>query len=218
MQWKNSGDSDLIDEKSEEDYYEEEYSSFKNKKLDRIVSRLSILTKMPYSLIGIVIILLIILFIILIPKDPNNVTKNQITSLYAELKLLEGRIDKLEEIEKRIIHLEKQDKKLEQLGNRFNKSDLFLSTKINEMAKMLDKLEKRTSKDKQIQIDSEKTVKDAKAETKPRFHQVKVGETLYSISRSYGLKVDKLLELNKLKPGATIYPGQKLMVGPSKSD
>ena len=218
MQWKDSGDSDLTEEKSEEDYYEEEYSSFKKKKLDSIISKLLNITKMPFSLIGIASIILIILFIILIPKGQNNVVKNQITSLYAALKLLEGRIDKLEGIEKRLIHLEKQDQKLEQLGNRFNKSELFLSTRINEVVKMLDKLEKRAAKDKRIQIDSRKAVKDSKTESQPRFHQVKPGETLYSISRSYGLKVDELLKLNELKSGATIYPGQKLMVGPSKSD
>jgi len=218
MQWKDSGDTDSIKEESEKDYYEEEYSSFKKKKFDNIISKLFNLTEMPFGLIGIGLIILIILFIIFIPKGQNNVAKKQIMSLYAELKLLENRVVKLEGIEKRLIHLEKQGKKLEQFRDRFDKSEAFLSTKMNEIVKTLDKLEKKAAKDIRIQIDSRKAVKDSKTETQPRYHQVKVGETLYSISRSYGLKVDELLKLNKLAPGATIYPGQKLMVGPVKSN
>ena len=218
MQWKDSGDTDSIKEESEKDYYEEEYLSFKKKKFDNIISKLFNLTEMPFGLIGIGLIILIILFIIFIPKGQNNVAKKQIMSLYAELKLLENRVVKLEGIEKRLIHLEKQGKKLEQFRDRFDKSEAFLSTKMNEIVKTLDKLEKKTAKDKRIQIDSRKAVKDSKTETQPRYHQVKARETLYSISRSYGLKVDELLKLNKLAPGATIYPGQKLMVGPAKSN
>jgi len=53
MQWKDSGDTDSIKEESEKDYYEEEYSSFKKKKFDNIISKLFNLTEMPFGLIGI---------------------------------------------------------------------------------------------------------------------------------------------------------------------
>jgi uncharacterized protein (TIGR00159 family) len=42
------------------------------------------------------------------------------------------------------------------------------------------------------------------------FHIVQDGESLYSISRLYGLTVKQLQKLNKLFSGAIIYPGQKL--------
>lgn len=46
----------------------------------------------------------------------------------------------------------------------------------------------------------------------PTIHVVKPGETLYRISRRYGLTVDKVRKLNKL-PDDIIEVGQKLIVG-----
>lgn len=46
----------------------------------------------------------------------------------------------------------------------------------------------------------------------PIIHVVKPGETLYRISRKYGLTVDKVRKLNKL-PDDIIEVGQKLIVG-----
>lgn len=46
----------------------------------------------------------------------------------------------------------------------------------------------------------------------PTIHVVKPGETLYRISRKYGLTVDKVRKLNKL-PDDIIEVGQKLIVG-----
>ena len=47
-----------------------------------------------------------------------------------------------------------------------------------------------------------------------RHHMVRKGETLFSISQRYGLKVDELRRMNQLKPGDSIYPGQKLLIAP----
>ena len=45
-------------------------------------------------------------------------------------------------------------------------------------------------------------------------HLVKKGETLYSISKQYGLSVSQLMVFNKLSKGAVINPGQSLKVKP----
>ena len=46
-----------------------------------------------------------------------------------------------------------------------------------------------------------------------QFHKVDSDETLYRISRRYGVTVDKIRLLNQLGRDATIYPGQWLRVG-----
>ena len=51
-------------------------------------------------------------------------------------------------------------------------------------------------------------------ERSPQLHMVRPKETLFSISREYGITVDELMRLNGFKPGATIYPGQRLIVKP----
>lgn len=47
---------------------------------------------------------------------------------------------------------------------------------------------------------------------KKGYHTVRSGETLWGISRRYGLTVEELRTLNKLSPGVTIYPDQRLLV------
>jgi LysM repeat protein len=56
------------------------------------------------------------------------------------------------------------------------------------------------------------TTKAAEAVDEVRYHQVRAGETLFGISRRYGLTVEELRRLNKLTPEATIHPEQKLLI------
>ena len=44
----------------------------------------------------------------------------------------------------------------------------------------------------------------------PTYHQVKKGETLYGISKKYGISVDKLIEINGLKKNPQLLLGQKI--------
>ena len=48
----------------------------------------------------------------------------------------------------------------------------------------------------------------------PSVHEVQPGETLWNIAQRYGMSVDEILSLNRLKPSETIYPGQKILVNP----
>ena len=58
----------------------------------------------------------------------------------------------------------------------------------------------------------QKAAKATVATAKPVYHTIRKGETFYSISKKYGLTVEKLQQMNNLKKGDTIYPGQKLLV------
>ena len=41
-------------------------------------------------------------------------------------------------------------------------------------------------------------------------HKVKKGETLYGISKKYGISIDKLIEINGLKKNPQLLLGQKI--------
>jgi LysM repeat protein len=56
--------------------------------------------------------------------------------------------------------------------------------------------------------------KPAPKQSTVAYHQVKKDETLYRISRQYGVSVETIFQLNGLKKGAAIYPGQKLIIKP----
>jgi LysM repeat protein len=49
---------------------------------------------------------------------------------------------------------------------------------------------------------------------KKSYHTVRAGESLYLISRRYGLTVKKIQHLNKMNGRSVIYPGQKLLLTP----
>ncbi len=60
--------------------------------------------------------------------------------------------------------------------------------------------------------------KQATSQEKKQYHNVVRGDTLYSISRKYGLSVDEILRLNNLNENHPIQPGQKLMVTTDSHD
>jgi len=53
--------------------------------------------------------------------------------------------------------------------------------------------------------------------SRPAFHTVRSGETLYSIARRYGLSVKQLAAWNKLGDGTLIYVNQRLRLAPPGS-
>ena len=48
-----------------------------------------------------------------------------------------------------------------------------------------------------------------------RTHRVRKGDTLYEIGKRYGVPTDSLRQVNNLKPGELIHPGQELKIPPS---
>jgi len=50
-----------------------------------------------------------------------------------------------------------------------------------------------------------------------QYHKVERGETLYRISKRYGISVEEICRLNNFKQGKTIQAGQKLLVTPVRN-
>jgi len=59
------------------------------------------------------------------------------------------------------------------------------------------------------------TVQTSEKQTEAVYHEVVAGDTLYSISRRYGLTVDELRSLNKIEREAIIHPAQRLLIRPA---
>ena len=57
-----------------------------------------------------------------------------------------------------------------------------------------------------------------KSDAQTKTHQVRAGETLYRISRQYGISVEQLRRYNNLAADAAIYPGQKLKLSPNAKE
>ena len=84
-------------------------------------------------------------------------------------------------------------------------------TEVETLASKVNELEKRITPSQADKKATTESPKQSKA-VKKRYHEVKKGETLYRISKQYGITVDELRRLNKLSPNQPIEVGQKLLV------
>jgi len=55
-------------------------------------------------------------------------------------------------------------------------------------------------------------IKSQPSKQAAQIHVVEKGETLYSISKKYGVSVNQLMTVNKLSKGSIINPGQSLKI------
>lgn len=126
--------------------------------------------------------------------------------LYSMSQRLNDMTAKLTEVEQRIGGLEKQQADV--LGKTANS---VIVTEVETLASKVNELEKRITPSQTDKKATTESPKQSKA-VKKRYHEVKKGETLYRISKQYGITVDELRRLNKLSPNEPIEIGQKLLV------
>jgi len=111
-----------------------------------------------------------------------------------------------------VIKLRSLENRVKQLENR--------SSRIDWIEAKLDQVEEKnkqftTFMDTFRKLETPPKISTAQTSEKPTkavYHEVVAGETIYGISRRYGLTVDELRRLNKLEPEATIYPAQRLLI------
>ena len=146
------------------------------------------------------------------------------------LKLLESRLGELEDrlaridgINERVMLLESQVQKFMNAVNRLDRFETAITLRMDILAKELSGLQqvpagKSPQGEKPAAVGTATKQESAPPAPPPAqtqeatFHTVSAGETLYSISRRYGMSVDELRRANQLDEKATIYPGQQLKV------
>jgi LysM repeat protein len=117
-------------------------------------------------------------------------------------------------LEQRIARLEKQMPELQaKMGTQG--PDPALLQRVDALAQKVEELEK------QKQLAAEPKVK-APSPSKPaapagkKYHTVQKGETLYGISKKYGINVEELRKLNNLSKDPSLRVGQKILVSPGR--
>ncbi len=169
----------------------------------------------PLVLLGLGFFVMIFLFIIFLSKTTDLASKTKIVNLEKRLALLEERLGKINEIDEKLILLDTQGKKIELFVDRFDRFETSMSLKMDIINNELYTSKKRGKK--AAESKKPEPTKISKKITHPIYHEVKAKETLYQISRRYGLTVDDLRKLNRLTPETVIHPGQKLIVAPVES-
>jgi LysM repeat protein len=195
--------SNKINEEAVEDYLDEHERHIWDRKKS---------IPIPLVLLGSGFLVMIFLFIVFLSKTTDIASKTKIVNIEKRLALLEERLGKIDEIDEKLILLDTQGKKFDLFVDRFDRFETSMSLKMdiinNELYTSKKKGEQAAERKKPEKTKISKEIKH------PIYHEVKPKETLYQISRRYGLTVDDLRKLNRLTPETVIHPGQKLIVSP----
>jgi LysM repeat protein len=186
------------------------------------------LKKNEFALIilGALVLTLVVFFVFTGTSDKKHGTLKQTvsTSVPADFSGIEKR---MEAVEKKLAQFSQtgsgsmNSKIAHNLDERLTRLETALSLKFDTLAERLAKLETSVShlKKQQTAVASSKRAvpvkkivkKTIKKQNKASiFHTVRKGETLYGISRRYGLSVNELKRLNKIPAGAALKPGERL--------
>jgi LysM repeat protein len=146
----------------------------------------------------------------------------------ARLKGIEEKLAKLEWIDTGMARLERKEKEIASINERMAQLEGALTRKVDQLSKDMTKpapkppepaAPKAEPAAPKLDVAAPKAAAPAKAEkdTRAKVHAVQRGETIYGISRKYGITAEQLMKLNKLGPKDAIKPGQQLVVGPAKA-
>jgi len=181
-----------------EEYYGNHTSVFQKKSV------------IPYIIGGVGLIVLIIFFIFLI-SGPGDIADNeQLQAIEARIQQLEGKLATIGVIDQALDRLAKQEQELDLLRNRLDRFETTLKPQIDQIIKELGILHQKTAQTPSSRAQAPQPAAESKKEIKQKYHQVRPGETLYGISRIYGLTVEQLRGYNNIGPDTAIQPGQKL--------
>jgi len=189
---------------SRQEYYDRPANAFQKKSV------------MPFVIGGLGLAGLVVALVIFLARPANTIDPQYLQALESRMQQLEKKLAAVGVIDQAIERLGQQEKGLDRLAKKTDRFVSSFTTQIDQIIKELGALHQKTSqlaaaasprpsKTEKKQPDASK-----KTESKIRIHQVRTGDTLYSISRRYGLSIAQLRIYNNLAPNAAIYPGQKL--------
>ena len=116
--------------------------------------------------------------------------------------------ERLEQLEKKITQLGGQSTEMKESVTKWESYTKALEEKIETLTKKIDEMTSQASsasaKTKTLPFVPQGTI----SQGGKQYHKVIHGETLYSISKKYGLSVDEVRRLNHLKPNQPIQLGQ----------
>ena len=199
--------SNGYDEEEEEDLGREDYYS-------RPTGVLQNKSNLPYIIGGVGLVIVVILFVIILSGSSDGVKLEQLQSLEKRIEQLEKRMTTMGVMDQALERIDKSEKELGLIMERVDRFESTLTTQIDQIIKELGVLHQKTGSSPTPKTQAPKPVAKTGTGKKAKFHEVSVGETLYSISRRYDLTVDQLREYNNIGKDAVIRPGQKLKLSP----
>jgi TolA-binding protein len=173
--------------------------------------------QLVFSAIMIGLMVLVILIGWFVMQKKFAINTNQFRKLEARIKQFENKLAKIEEISDQIFQLETQVENFTTTMDRFDRFETSMSLKLDALNRQLASFQNTSIAIKEAGA-APKTASKKSDEATMRHHIVQAGETLYKISRQYGLTVEEMRRSNNLEANSVIYPGQKLTIRTDKKD
>lgn len=150
-----------------------------------------------WGFIGIILILLIVLLF----RGEDKAVTEELNVLKTRMEQMEKKASALEAAAKKMDAVDGQIKALQQSVSKVDGAQRSLAERI-------DKLAQRAEKPSAPQAAQKKPSAQAK------LHEVRPGETVFSIAKKYNLSAEQFLKLNNMTKKDTLQAGQKVLVAP----
>jgi LysM repeat protein len=181
----------------------------------------------PVVIAGSVLLGAIIVVLMFLSGSPRSAEKDQLKNMEARLKAAEEKLVKLEWIDTGLARLDRKEKEMATMSERMQQLEAAMNKKSDQIARETVKPAAAVKPPEpppapkaeaaaQKPDPAKTSAPAAKADPKAKAHVVQKGDTLYGISRKYGVPADQLMKANKLGPKDPIKPGQQLVI-PAKT-
>ena len=195
-------DTDGEEDLSRQDYYEDQTGLFHNK-LNR-----------TYIIGGIGLVILVVLLVMVLTGPSDVVERQQLQALEDRIQQLEKRITTTGVMDEALGRIDSNEKELSLIMERVDRFEGTVTTQIDQIIKELGNLHQKAGTAPAAKVKTPPPAAKPAPEKQTKVHEVRAGDTLYSISRRYGLTVDQLRTYNDIGKDAAIRPGQKLKLSP----
>ncbi len=159
-------------------------------------------------------LLIIILIIAIAFIAGNGSSVKPISDIQTRIKPLEEKVAHFGGMEGNIASIQQQQETLQQAVSGLESSLKSLQERLGHLSREVASLKKRMgitpASTKSTALIRNKLL----SETRPRYHVVLKGESLYKIAKKYGLSLQELYRLNNLTSKSVIHPGLRLMITP----
>ncbi len=195
-----SQDDDMEEEEDlgQEEYYRRQTSILQNK------------SNLTYIIGGAGLVLIVVLLIFALAGTSDDVGSHQLQAIEERMQALEKRLATIGLLDQALVRIDNNEKELGLIMERVDRFEGTVTTQIDQIIKELGKLHQTAGSAPASSVKTKQPVAKSPPENQAKIHEVRAGETLYSISRRYDLTVDQLRTYNNIGKDAAIRPGQKL--------
>jgi LysM repeat protein len=168
--------------------------------------------RLTLAFVGVGLVVAVMIFVWFMEKPRSSSAAKRINMLESKIEQLEKTVAKINAIDEKLTALENQSQKFMLAVDRLDRFETAISLRVEQVDKTLAALQKVTEASGSKPGVAPQAPDVSRNDTTETYHTVSTGDTLYSISRRYGLTVEQLRKSNQLPEGATIYEGQKLII------